>query len=147
MNIHSYMNGILKKEAEDQDHIIQATIIDSSNNTTEILPISVTVDNDPAADNIPPSGIISNPLSGQTVGGTVLFTVNAQDNVGVFSVEFLIDGASVFIDNSESVDGSYVYNWDTSQLTNNSDHTLSAKITDTSQNVSNLQPILVTVSN
>ena len=136
-----------QEEAEDQDHIIQATIIDSSNNTTEILPISVTVDNDPAADNIPPSGIISNPLSGQTVGGTVLFTVNAQDNVGVFSVEFLIDGASVFIDNSESVDGSYVYNWDTSQLTNNSDHTLSAKITDTSQNVSNLQPILVTVSN
>lgn len=136
-----------QQETEDQDHIIQATISDSSNNTTEILPISVTVNNIPAADNIPPSGIISNPLSGQIVGGNVLFTVNAQDNIGVLSVEFLIDGASVYIDNTEAVDSSYVYNWDTSQLANNSEHTLSAKVTDTSQNTSNLQPILVIVSN
>ena len=135
------------QEAEDQDHIIQATITDSSNNTTEILPISVTVDNIPAPDNIPPTGIISNPLSGQTIGNTVLFTVDAQDNIGLFSVEFLIDGASVFIDSSEAIDSSYVYNWDTSQLANDSEHTLSAKVTDTSQNTSNLQPILVIVSN
>ena len=131
------------EEAEDEDHIIQASISDTSNNLTELLPISVTVDNIDPVDNIPPTGIISNPLSGQEVSGTVLFRVNAQDNVGVLSVEFLIDGASVYIDSSET----YLYEWDTSQLENNSEHTLSAKVTDTSQNTSNLQPIMVIISN
>ncbi len=131
------------EEAEDEDHIIQASISDTSNNLTELLPISVTVDNIDPVDNIPPTGIISNPLSGQEVSGTVLFRVNAQDNVGVLSVEFLIDGASVYIDSSET----YLYEWDTSQLENNSEHTLSAKVTDTSQNTSNLQPIMIIISN
>jgi len=41
----------------------------------------------------------------------------------------------------------YSYDWDTSSLENNSQHTLSAHVTDTSNNTTLAQPILVTVGN
>ena len=87
--------------------------------------------------------MISNPLSGQEVSGTVEFTVMAQDNIGIAAVEFFIDGTSVDVDSTST----YSYNWDTSSLDNNSQHTLSAQVTDTSNNTTLAQPILVTVEN
>ena len=72
----------------------------------------------------------------------------AQDDMGIAAVEFFIDGSSVAVENT-SVDSTstYSYNWDTSSLDNNSQHTLSAQVTDTSNNTTLAQPILVTVEN
>ena len=130
-------------ETEDQDHGISALIIDLSNNITYVDPISVFVDNQAPEDTTPPIAVISNPLSGQEVSGTVEFTVMAQDNIGIAAVEFFIDGTSVDVDSTST----YSYNWDTSSLDNNSQHTLSAQVTDTSNNTTLAQPILVTVEN
>lgn len=135
-------------ETEDQDHGISALIIDLSNNITYVDPISVFVDNQAPEDTTPPIAVISNPLSGQEVSGIVGFTVMAQDDMGIAAVEFFIDGSSVAVENT-SVDSTstYSYNWDTSSLDNNSQHTLSAQVTDTSNNTTLAQPILVTVEN
>ena len=99
--------------------------------------------NNDVDDTTPPVAVISYPLSGQTVSGTVMFTVLAEDNYGVDDVEFYIDGESVGTDSSDPYD----YEWDTTPLENGSQHTLSAAVTDESGNYTLVQPILVTVSN
>ena len=129
-------------ESDDEDHVISAVIADISENFTYISPVSVFVNND-VDDTTPPVAVISYPLSGQTVSGTVMFTVLAEDNYGVDDVEFYIDGESVGTDSSDPYD----YEWDTTPLENGSQHTLSAAVTDESGNYTLVQPILVIVSN
>ena len=130
------------QETDDQDHVISALVSDTTGNIGFINPVSVIVDNE-INDITPPTGIISNPLSGQTVNGTVDFTVLAQDDHGISEVSFFIDGINV------SNDSSYPYShpWDTTTLENNSEHTLSASVTDDAGHTTIIQPILVTVVN
>ena len=129
-------------ETEDEYHVISGEISDSSNNVYYISPIVVFVDNY-FNDITPPSGSISNPLSGQTVEGLVQFTVLAQDDYGIDQVEYFIDGISVDTDS----DSPYEYEWNTFSLENNSEHTLSATVTDNFNHTIILQPVLVTVYN
>ena len=129
-------------EADDQDHVISVIVADSSGNIGFVAPVSVYVDNE-ANDITPPTGVISNPVSGQTVNGTVNFTVTAQDDQGIAEVELSIDGVVVALDAEDP----YQYSWDTTGLTNDSQHTLSATVTDDAGHTTILQPVLVTVSN
>ena len=129
-------------ESDDEDHVISAVIADISGNLTYISPVSVFVNNE-VDDTTPPVAVISYPLSGQIVSGTVTFTVLAQDDYGVDGVEFYIDGESVGSDSSDPYD----FEWDTTPLENDSQHTLSAEVTDESGNYTLVQPILVTVLN
>ena len=69
--------------------------------------------------------------------------VQAQDIIGISFVEFFINGNSVEVDSSFS----YSHNWNTTALVNGSQYTLSAQATDTSNNTTFAQPILVTISN
>jgi len=127
-------------EVDDQNYIIGASITDLSNNIYIVPSIGVDVNNH---ESNPPNGIISNPISGQTVSGIVNFTVIASDDSGISSVEFFINGESVFIDSQSE----FIFIWDTTTLNNNSQHSLSAMITDFSDNISLVQPVLVTISN
>jgi len=129
-------------ELEDESHVISASIYDSSYNVFHTQSITVYVDNE-LNDILPPTGTITNPMSGQTVSGIVPFTISAEDNYGVNQVEFLIDGSTVSTDLEEP----FQYDWDTTLLPNGSQHTLTAIINDESNNSTTLQPILVTVSN
>lgn len=129
-------------ETEDEYHVISGEISDTSNNVFYIVPIVVFIDNY-INDITPPTGSISYPISGQIVSGVIQFTVLAQDDYGINEVEFFINGSSIGIDN----DYPYQYDWDTSALENNSQHTLSATVTDNSEHMIILQPILVTVFN
>ena len=130
------------QETDDQDHVISALVSDTTGNIGFINPVSVIVDNE-INDNTPPTGVISNPLSGQTVNGTVNFTVLAQDDHGISDVSFFIDGVNVSNDSSYP----YSHEWDTTTLENNSEHTLSATVTDDAGHTTIVQPILVTVVN
>ena len=130
------------QETDDEDHVISIIVSDSSNNIGFVPPISVFVDNY-ITDITPPIGIIANPVSGETVNGIVNFRVEAQDDQGISEVLFYIDGLIVATITSDT----YVYEWDTTLLENNTQHTLSASINDTSNNTTILQPVLVTVSN
>ena len=129
-------------ETEDSYHVISGIVSDSSNNVFYINPIVVYIDNF-INDINPPSGVISNPVSGQNVNGVVDFTILAQDDQGIDNVEFYINGSSVLIDS----DYPYQYSWDTTNEVNNSEHTLSASVSDYSGHTILLQPVLVTIIN
>ena len=129
-------------ETEDAYHVISGTISDSSDNLFYFDPIVVYIDNFPNDIN-PPTGSITNPISGQTVGGNIDFTVSAQDDQGVNNVEFFINGNSVSIDS----DYPYQFSWDTTVEDNNTEHTLSANVTDNANHTIILQPVLVIIFN
>ena len=130
------------QENEDQSYNISAVIYDNAGNNTHVNPISVIVDNE-FNDNFPPTGLISSPISGQTVSGLVNFLVNAQDDQGIANVVFTINSVELFTDTEYP----YLYEWDTSVLANDTDHTLSATVTDLAGNTIILQPIIVTIQN
>ena len=131
-------------EFEDANHIIGSIVTDLAGNQFEIPSISVFVNNIPN-DNVPPTISISNPVSGQTVSGTINFTVNVDDNVGIAQVEFFIDGYSIGVVTEEP----YSYLWDTTSNigAHGDEHALSAIVIDTAGNTSFSQPILVIVAN
>ena len=130
------------QEIDDQSHVISAVVSDTSGNIGFVPPVSVIVDNQ-INDSTPPTGLISNPISGQTVSGTVEITVLAQDDYGIENITFFIDGINISNDNTAP----YSYAWDTTVLENGSEHTISASITDVVGHQTILQPVLVTVSN
>ena len=131
-------------EFEDINHIIGAIVKDQSDNIFEVPSISVYVNNIPNDSN-PPIVIISSPSNGQTVTGTVNFTVLANDDTGISYVEFFINGESIGTVESEP----YNYVWDTTLgLGGHSAQTaLSALAEDTAGNISFAQPILVEIDN
>ena len=94
---------------------------------------------------MPPTISISNPISGQTVSGTINFAVFVNDNIGISQVEFFIDGYTLGVD----TDAPYSYLWDTTSNIgiHGNEHALSAIVVDTAGNTSYSQPILVIVEN
>ena len=131
-------------EIEDMNHIIGSIITDVSGNQFEVPSISVFVNNIPNDTN-PPTIIISSPLDGQTVSGVVNFAAHVNDDTGISSVEFFIDGFSVFMDN----EAPFSYSWDTTINigVHGNEHALSSIVIDTAGNTAFAQPILVTVDN
>jgi hypothetical protein len=130
-------------ETEDANHTIETSVTDQAGNTTGIPSISVFVDNNPPPDETPPTITITNPTANDTLSGTVSITASAQDNIGVQTVEFFINSASVGTDATAP----YTYSWNTSGLTNNSNHTLSAEATDAAGNSTLTTFFTVTVNN
>ena len=131
-------------EFEDLNHIIGAIVKDQSDNIFEVPSISVFVNNIPNDTN-PPTIIITSPSSGQTVSGTINFTVLANDDTGISHVELYINGQSLGVIESEP----YTYVWDTNMDIggHDNDKVLSALAEDTSGNITFAQPIVVEVSN
>ena len=131
---------ITAEYSEDENHSISATATDDSENSTQTQPISVFVDNQ---DNVAPTGIITAPVSGQTVLGTVEILVEATDNDTIQSVEFSIDGNLVNTD----TESPYAYAWDTTTETEDQDHIIGVTVNDVSGNSTTVQPISVFVNN
>ena len=119
-------------EFEDANHIIGSIITDLAGNQFEIPSISVFVNNMQMIMSHLLS--ISNPVSGQTVSGSINFTVNVDDNVGITQVEFFIDGYSLGVVTEEP----YSYLWDTTSNigAHGDEHALSAIVIDTAGNTS-----------
>ena len=94
-------------------------------------------------DTTPPTVSITSPAANATVSGTVTVSANASDNVGVTSVQFLLDGANL---GSALILSPYSMSWDTTTTTNGS-HTLTAQAWDAARNVGTSTAVSVTVSN
>jgi len=94
-------------------------------------------------DTIPPTVSITAPAAGATVSGTVTVSANATDNVGVTSVQFLLDGANL---GSAVTSIPYSISWNTTTATNAA-HSLGAQARDAAGNVGNAVGVSVTVSN
>ena len=139
------INWDTETASEDEEHILSATLSDLFGNETNIAPIAVLVNNvaTPGDDTTPPVVAIITPVSGQTVGDTVIITGFASDNIGIESVQFFIDDEWV----STVTDSPYTYQWDTYVLSNASEHAIHLIASDPSGNESSAQPILVTVQN
>ena len=131
--------------AEDMDHFISATVSDSSGNTTNLMPVTVFVDNEINVidDTTPPSVVITNPAADQTVSGNINVTVAAFDNIAVSKVE-LYHNSDLF-----NTDNTYPYeaSWDTQAETEDSEHIWYAKAFDTSNLISQSQSIAVYINN
>lgn len=94
-------------------------------------------------DTTPPTVSVTSPAAASTVSGTVSVTATATDNVGVASVQFLLDGANL---GSPVTAAPYSVSWNTISATNGS-HTLDAQARDVAGNVGNAVSVSVNVSN
>lgn len=77
----------------------------------------------------PPTITITNPAAGSVVSGTVTITGTAVDDVGIASVEVLVDGAPIG-QPTPAADGTWTQLWDTTLYTDGP-HSISAVATDT----------------
>ena len=98
-------------------HTLTAVARDAAGHETTTT-VSVAVLNDTAA----PTVAVTSPTTGATVGGTVTVTATASDDVGVTSVQFLVDGAAL---GAADTAAPYEVAWPTDGATNGA-HTLTA---------------------
>ncbi|MFN0089594.1 MAG: LamG-like jellyroll fold domain-containing protein [Acidimicrobiales bacterium] len=96
-----------------------------------------------AADTAAPVASITAPTAGAVVSGAVAVTAAAFDNVGVTSVQLLLDGAPL---GAPLTAAPYTRTWQSDGAANGA-HTLSATARDAAGNVGTAAPITVTVSN
>ena len=94
-------------------------------------------------DTIPPTVSMTAPQAGQTVTGLVQVSANASDNMGISSVQFLLDGTSL---GSAITAVPYSISWNTSAIANGN-HTLTATAIDTGGLKTTSTPVSVTVNN
>ncbi len=129
------ISGLTKKV----NHVIMAAAEDEKGNTAYSVPVNFVVAE--TADIIAPSVIIVNPQGGQVVEGIVNITAYAEDERSIQSVEFFIDGTS----RGSSSAYPYIYNWNTSGISDSTSHTIFAKATDGGGNTAISPVIQVTV--
>ena len=97
---------------------------------------------DDSVDGSAPQVAIATPAAGATVGGQVRIEVLAIDDAGVDKVRILVDGTLL----AEVFTQPYIATWNTSQITNGSNHTIRAEASDAAKNTS-ISQITVTVDN
>ncbi len=110
-------------EEDDTEHIWYATAYDANGNSSQTVPIAVSVDN---IDNESPSGGIIYPYAGQVVQDTITIQAEVFDNTGISQVQFMIDGSVVYIDEENP----YFYDWNTLLYSEDEEHLLSISISD-----------------
>ena len=131
---------------EDVNHFIAATVSDTSGNTTNLMPVTVFVDNEEniVTDIIPPSVVITSPASNQIVSGNVVINVAAFDNISIDKVEFYLNGLLYLTDSNFP----YEVNWNTiNEGTSEGEHIWFVKAYDTSGLINQSESVMVVVDN
>ena len=90
-----------------------------------------------------PTVSLTAPAANATIAGTVTVSASASDNVGVASVQFLLDGTNLGTADSTSP---YSVSWNTTTATNGT-HRLQARATDISGNTATTTDRSITVDN
>ncbi len=121
-------------------HTIAATANDTAGNSATSAAVTFTVSNTAVA---PPTVSMSAPANGATVSGTIALTAAAASQLGIASVQFLVDGAGV---GAAVTTAPYSYQLDTTTLVNGA-HTIAAAATDTAGNTTTSASISITVDN
>jgi Big-like domain-containing protein/fibronectin type III domain protein len=151
VKVEYYVNGTLKASDSAEPYqyswdtlavtpgayIITAKAYDAVGNVG-LSTVSVNVVNDVT----PPTISYSTPVQGSSVNGLVTVSCNASDDVGVYKVEFYVNGAMGAAGNTAP----YNYQWDTKTVSNGS-YTLTAKAYDAAGNVGQSAAVTVTVNN
>ena len=124
--------------ASNGSHIVSAVARDAVGHETTTTAV-VTVENDAA----PPTVALSNPTGGAQLSGTVPVSVAAGDDIGVTSVQFLVDGVAA---GAPITDGPYQWSWATDGAVANGSHTVSAVARDAAGHETTTS-VAVTVAN
>jgi chitodextrinase len=120
-------------------HVLSAVARDAAGNTAAATNVNVTVNNDLTA----PTVAITSPAGGTNVNGTISVLASANDNVGVASVQFQLDGANLGAADTASP---YSVQWDTTTA-GNGGHTLTAIARDAAGNSTTSASVNVAVNN
>jgi methionine-rich copper-binding protein CopC len=125
--------------AEDNgQHELTVQASDAANNVGHSAAHTVEVSNDVVA----PEATITSPANGATVGGSVAVIIDASDDVGVMSVDLLVDDAVVGSDDTAP----YQVLWSTTDSGDGA-HTLVARAVDAAGNAGESAAVNVTVDN
>ena len=132
-----YSIGFDSTTVSNGSHNLSAKAYDAAGNigTSSTVPFSI---NNPLPDTTPPT--VSASVTGSS--GLITLSATASDNVGVTSVEFLIDNVSVGTDTSDP----YSMSYDSTSLSNGS-HNLVVKAFDAAGNTGTSATVPFTVSN
>jgi subtilisin family serine protease len=120
-------------------HALTAVARDAAGRETTSDAVSVNVLNDAAA----PTVALTSPAAETTVGGTVTVAATAADDIGVTSVQFMVDGAPLGV---ADTDAPYEAEWVTSTTANGA-HTISAVARDAVGHVTLSGSVALTVVN
>lgn len=96
----------------------------------------------PVPDTTAPTVAISNPVAGSSVSGLVTVDVNANDNVGVASVQLQVNGTTVATDTTKP----FSFSWDSKGVANGMAN-LVAVAADAAGNVASSTAVAVNVAN
>jgi hypothetical protein len=107
---------------------------------SDATPVHFTEAVDPS-DLVPPTVSVTAPAGGTSVSGVVTVTANANDNTGIYGVQFKLDGALL---GGEDPVAPYSTDWDTATATSGT-HTLTAVARDAAGNETT--SVTVTVAN
>jgi hypothetical protein len=122
-------------------HTLSAKAYDGAGNSTTSAIVSITVAAVTASDTTPPQVAITSPAPGSTVSGTVVFSANASDNIGIAGVQFKIDGIAI---GAEDTTSPFSASWDAAQSAAGS-HVVTAVARDAAGNSTTSAGITVTV--
>ena len=139
-------NTIVDEVEEDANHFIAATVTDTSGNTTNLMPVTVFVDNEEntITDITPPSAVITSPASNQIVSGNVIINVAAFDNISIDKIEFYLNDLLYLTDSNFPYEAS----WNTiNEGVSEGEHVWFVKAYDTSGLINQSEPIVVIVDN
>ena len=92
-------------------------------------------------DHTPPVISITSPANGASVGGIVILSAAASDNVGVVGVQFQLDGSNL---GQPDTTAPFTLSWDTSTATVGN-HTLIAQAWDAAGNIATSAAVAITV--
>lgn len=114
-------------------HTLLARAHDAAGNTGTSTSISVTVTGG-VEDTTAPTVDLTFPADGDTVSGTITMAAAATDDLGVSTVEFFVDGASVGTGTPSGQAGPWTLAWNTTSVADGA-HALMVKAYDAAGNV------------
>ena len=124
--------------ATNGNHTLTARARDAAGNTTTSVGVIVTASNDNQA----PTINLTEPAAGQ-VAGTINVSADANDNVGVVGVQFLLDGANLGTEDSATP---FTISWNTATIADGN-HSLTARARDAAGNTTTSAAVVVAVKN
>ena len=143
--LHPYTCQWNTSEFEDGINIINAELTDGSGNSRTLYPISVHLNNYGIPDSIPPSAVIFNPATNETINGIVPILARADDLYGINRIEYYIDHN--YVGDQTSIDGAlYIHDWDTQNI-EDGEHVIYCVAFDNYENQTQTQPFVVNVDN
>ena len=132
--------------AADGAHTLSAQASDAAGNTATATDVTVRVANGGGTDTTLPTVAMTAPADGATVSGAVTVSADASDDVGVTSVQFLLDGVAFGSSGLPDTNGNYSITWDSTTAADGA-HTLSAQASDAAGNTATATDVTVRVAN